>query len=361
MRLNFLFYGVPPRVTFATFALGLTGSLVALALGLPLPMMLGSLVTVAVLSAFGVKLFGHAPKVPEKWRMVLLPLVGVAIGGGVTPDFFAQLLTWWPTVLAVLLYVPLTHLLGYLLYRRVGGLEPTTAYFSSMPGGFVEAMEMGAERGADMPMLSVLQFLRLILCIVLIPVIFSLVAGHAVGSSGGAVLPGSEMALRAVDVGVLLGCAVVGFFGGKALGLPAAVLVGPMVLSGIAHATGLTQSAPPAIVIQITQFVVGTTLGMRFAGFALGRLWQAMKLSFAYILMTLSIAALMGLLLAPLAGQEVSAVILAFAAGGVTEMALVAISLNLSAVYVTLHHVVRIILTVSIALPGYRLLTRKTG
>lgn len=359
MRLSRYLYGHRPAVIAATFSLALAGSLLAMGLGLPLPFMLGSLVSVALAAAFGVRFFQHAPGVPEKWRMVLLPIVGTAIGGSVPADFVAQILQWWPTVLAIFVYVPLSHWLGYQLYRRYGRNDPPTAYFAAMPGGFVEAMEMGQERGADMPMLSILQFLRLILCILLVPIGFSLINGHAVGSSAGVQMPGAAYPLEAFDILVLAVCAVAGFFGGRAIGLPAAVLVGPMVLSGIAHATGLTHAVPPGWLIQLTQFVVGATLGARFAGFALARLWQALKLSLLYITMTLSLALALALLLADAAGQPVSAVVLAFAAGGVTEMALVAISLNLSAVYVTLHHVVRIMLTVFVGRFGWRLISKE--
>ena len=54
-------------------------------------------------------------------------------------------------------------------------------------------------------------------------------------------------------------------------------------------------------------------------------------------------------------GEPVSAVILAFAPGGVSEMSLVALSLHLSAVFVTMHHLVRIILAVMAARLGQRL------
>ena len=47
---------------------------------------------------------------------------------------------------------------------------------------------MGEEAGADVQMLTMLQFLRLILTIVLVPVAFSWMEGHAVGSAGGVAL-----------------------------------------------------------------------------------------------------------------------------------------------------------------------------
>jgi putative tricarboxylic transport membrane protein len=57
-----------------------------------------------------------------------------------------------------------------------------------------------------------------------------------------------------------------------------------------------------------------------------------------------------------LAGEPLSAAFLAFAPGGLAEMSLVALSLNMSVIYVTVHHVLRIVLAISFAKLGQRLL-----
>ena len=48
-----------------------------------------------------------------------------------------------------------------------------------------------------------------------------------------------------------------------------------------------------------------------------------------------------------LAGEPLAAAFLAFAPGGLAEMSLIALSLNMSVIYVTAHHVLRIVLAVS--------------
>ena len=48
-------------------------------------------------------------------------------------------------------------------------------------------------------------------------------------------------------------------------------------------------------------------------------------------------------------GEPPAAVFLAFAPGGLAEMSLIALSLQMSVVYVTAHHVARIVLSVTIA------------
>jgi len=52
-------------------------------------------------------------------------------------------------------------------------------------------------------------------------------------------------------------------------------------------------------------------------------------------------------------GERVEAVVLAFAPGGVVEMSLVAISLEIGVLYVTAHHVARIVLAVLFARLGF--------
>ena len=53
-------------------------------------------------------------------------------------------------------------------------------------------------------------------------------------------------------------------------------------------------------------------------------------------------------------GEPLAAAFLAFAPGGLAEMSLVALSLNMSVIYVTAHHVLRIVLAVSFAKLGKR-------
>ncbi len=351
--------GIPLRVILATFALGGAGGLLAMAAGLPLAVLLGSMVATAVAPMLGLRVFGQRPAVPQKWRFVLVPVIGVAIGAGFPADFLTQARQWWVTMAALVLFIPLAHALGYGLFRRVGKLSPPTAYYAAMPGGFIESLDMGEKAGADMPLLIMLQFLRLILCIVMIPIGFSIAEGHAVGSSAGMVL-GTGAPLTALDVVVMVALAGSGWFIAAKLGMPAAMLSGPLLLSGLAHATGLTEAAPPGWSILVTQWVMGTSLGVRLAGFTKAQAGLAGLLSTLNVSLLLLIALGVALLLTTPVGEPVSAIILAFAPGGVSEMSLVALSLHVSAVYVSIHHIARIVLTVIFARFGQRFITPDT-
>ena len=331
------------------FALGTAGGFTADALGLPLPMLLGSLMVVSAAAILGLRAGGRVLGLPMPIRNGFIPVIGVSIGTAFTPGLLDEALRWWPSFAALLLYIPLAHALSYALTRRIGGLDRATSYYGTMPGGFIESIALGEKAGADGAYLTMLQFLRLILCIVLIPIGFGLVTGHDVGSSTGAVIGGAETVLSPADWAILICAGAAGAWAGHRLRLPAYMVMGPFLLSAVVHGLGWVEGGPPGWLISLTQLVVGTSLGARFAGRAPRILIDGFRLAGINVAAMLVLSAVFAAALHGLVGERWEAVFLAFAPGGLAEMALVALSLEMSVIYVTVHHVLRIILAVLLA------------
>ena len=332
----------PARLAWA-FAIGIAGGLAAIAIGAPLPWLLGSVVSVGFAAMFT----QLRPKVPHNLRTWFVPVIGVAIGAAFTPEILADFGRWWPSLAALCVFIPAAHMCCFWALRR-GGLDAPTAYWGSVPGGLIESVFLGEEAGADVAILTMLQFLRLILCIMVIPLGFTIATGEAVGSASGAVI-GGETTLTPVDWVILALCGAVGFLGGRRIGLPAAVMTGPLFLSGIAHLAGLVHGAPPNWLISLTQLIIGVSLGCSFAGLAPSLLAATMRMSAVNLVITLGLAGIAAVTLPPLVGEPWEAVVLAYAPGGIAEMSLVALSLEVSILYVTAHHVARIVLAIGAA------------
>ena len=66
---------------------------------------------------------------------------------------------------------------------------------------------------------------------------------------------------------------------GRKLRLPAAIMTGPILLSAVAHLSGLTRTVPPDWAVTLTQLVVGTSLGARFVGLPRRTLLLALRLA----------------------------------------------------------------------------------
>ncbi|MEZ5912566.1 MAG: AbrB family transcriptional regulator [Paracoccaceae bacterium] len=328
--------------------IGAAGGFAARALHLPLPMLLGSLLAVGAVAVAGLKPLGRPVHAPPLLRLFFIPVIGLAIGGTFTPEVLNEAPQWIPSLLALCLFLPIAHAMGYAIFRHAGGLDPATAWFGSVPGGLIESVLMGEEAGADSRMLTMLQFLRLILTIIVVPLAFTLLSGHAVGSAGGASL-GGRAPLGIADVALLAAAGVSGFFIARWLRLPAYAITGPIVMSSLAHLFGLTQAVPPAWMVTATQLVVGTSLGARFAGLPRGAFSTALRLAFLNMLSALALALAFAFALHGLVGERAGAVFLAFAPGGLIEMGLIALSMKISVIYVTGHHVARILLSVTLA------------
>ena len=92
-----------------SLCVGALGGAVAMALNLPLGMLLGSLMAVAVVAVAGWRPFGVAVAVPAPLRFFFVPVIGVSIGGAFTPDSLQDMGRWGPSLLALLLYLPLAQ------------------------------------------------------------------------------------------------------------------------------------------------------------------------------------------------------------------------------------------------------------
>ncbi|MCR8825025.1 AbrB family transcriptional regulator [Pseudosulfitobacter koreensis] len=337
------------RPTGLILLVGALGAALAVWLGTPLPFLLGALITVGAWSIWrsaGVPETAPRP-VLQVLRKASVSLIGVMIGATFSPSLLEQLPQLWLSVLAVVPFVLITHGLSFLIYRRLAKLDRVTAFFAAMPGGLIEAVTLGEAAGADPRLLSTQHFARVVLVIIAVPTVYYLMTGIVVGSAAGQSFDATNAGL--LDLAELALLCVIGVFIGRKFRLPASYMIGPMLLSAIAHGTGFLDVASPVWLLAGAQLVIGAGLGVLFAGSSLRSLARAFGFGCVSVAVMLSVAVGFAALLAPWSSLPLIALIISLAPGGVTEMGLVALSLGISPVAVTVHHLFRITLAVSIA------------
>jgi membrane AbrB-like protein len=335
--------------TGLTLMIGAIGAALAVWLGSPLPYLLGSMIVVgawAVWRSAGVP-DNSARPVLQTLRKACISLIGVMIGATFSPALLEQLPQLWMSVLAVVPFVCATHALSFLIYRRLAGLDRVTAFFAAMPGGLIEAVTLGEAAGADPRLLSTQHFARVVLVIVAIPTAYYLATGVVVGSAAGQSFDSTPAGL--LDMAELAVLCVIGIWLGRTLRLPASYMIGPMLLSAIVHGTGVLDVASPGWLLAAAQLVIGAGLGVLFAGSSLRSLARAFGFGCISVAAMLSVAVAFAAMLAPWSSLPFIALVISLAPGGVTEMGLVALSLGISPVAITVHHLFRIVLAVGIA------------
>lgn len=330
--------------TLALLALAAVNGPLAQAIGLPLPYLLGPLAGSALVATLAPHRLPPGYKFPQFLRLLFLAIIGLMIGAQVTPALYAEVRQFPLSFAAVTVFVGLAHAIGYAILRQVGGYDTTTALYASTPGGLYESIAMGEAAGADMNRLMIQQFLRIVVVVTALPFGLSFWIGAPVGSAGGMTLARADVPWS--DLPLILAAGLGGLALGHLLRLPAGQMTGPMALAAILSLTGWFGFAIPQWLVNLAQIVIGTALGMRFTGLSRALLLRGAGLSLLSVGAMLLLGVLLAVALHQATGEPIDVLVISLAPGGVTEMALVALSLHANPAFVTLHHVYRILLTV---------------
>lgn len=338
------------RAKLMTLAIGIPGGALFWLLNLPLPWMLGAMAATTVAAISGVRV-----SLMPRLRLAFITILGVMLGSAFTPEVVKGIALWLGSFAWLAAYVVIATALIWLYYRRLARYDSVTAYFSAAPGGLNEMILAGGAMGGDERRISMSHATRILIAI------FALSFGYRWFGSYVPVATqtlSSEQAMNALDWLLLTGCGVIGFIVARMLRIPAYALVGPMVLSALVHALGITHSRPPFWLVAAAQVVVGAMVGSRFDGAAPRLVGKALILAVFATAALLVLAALFGEAVEATVGIPFSAALLAFAPGGLAEMSLIALSLDIDAAYVSSHHIVRIFMIVLAAPFLFRLLSR---
>ncbi len=333
--------------TIALLALGGFGGFIASLTLMPLPWMLGALIATAGFTIARPDSLPNTYKFPMLLRMLFIAVIGVMIGAQVTPDLVARAPLMIMSLIGLSIFVPIGFVANLWIFRRLGGYDPATAFFCSAPGGLMESIAMGEARGCDIRLLTLQQFLRIIVVIMIVPMLMSAWIGAPVGSAAGVQITTGVQADMTVQQTVV-GAAVV-FFGlifGLKLKIPAGQLMGPLLIAAAVSLSGLATPQLPEGLLTIAQLVIGTALGSRFTGLKRQMLVRGIALSFASVTAMLLIALAICLVLRSFQPLPFDVLLISFAPGGLIEMSLIALSLNANPALVSLHHMYRILLTV---------------
>ncbi len=342
-----------PRVALA-LAIGTLGGAAAAWAGLPLAWMIGAMLatTAASIAGLPIAMWGAL-------RTFMVIVLGVMLGSSFSPAILARLDEWAVSLAMLLVYTGGGGAAGYLYFRRVAGYDRVTAYFSGTPGGLTEMVLAGADLGGDARVISMTHAARILMVVLALPFAFQLLAGY--DPTGRPAIGGALSEIAPPDLAILAACGLAGFLAARALRLPAAAVVGPMILSAAVHLAGWTAAKPPAELVAAAQVVVGTASGCRFAGTGLGLIARTIKAAAGGTLVLMAVTLAIAFLLHAATGLPTSALILAFAPGGLAEMSLIALALSMDAAFVATHHIVRIFLVVVFAPQLFRLLGRRAA
>jgi hypothetical protein len=339
----------------AVVAAGAAAALLFTVVGLPSPALFGGLLAGLVRALA----FRRRIAVPTPAMAAAQAVVGVSMGSLVDLGTLRALATDWLPVVLVTLGTLLLSLLAGLVLRLQPGINPVTGAFALIAGGASGIIVMARELGADERMVAVLQYLRVLLIVVLMPVVATGLYGASPGSGAGAGAHGPGWL-----VGLLftLGCGVVGLVVGRWLRLPVAALLGPMVLAAVVDLSGLGHGAQVPDAVGVAAFlVIGLQVGVSFTRESLATIGRALPLALGVILGLIVASAGLGAVLAAATGASALDGYLATTPGGLYAVLATATDSGADATFVLAVQVLRLFVMLLSAPLVARVLRRSGG
>jgi uncharacterized protein len=317
--------------------IGTAGGFVFDWLRMPLAWMLGACVFSTVAAFAGLRIGMRV-----RLRQGMIIIMGVLLGSGFTPELVQQL-GKWAVSLCVLTGMTMTGAtLGYFWFRRLTQWDKVTCYFAAMPGGLNDMTIMGGAMGGQERAIALAHALRILTVVLTIPIWYRLVSG---AQTSVLTMPHpTNNDWR--DWGVLIACGIIGAVVGRLLRLPASFMMGPMLMSAIAHLAGFTNSKPPGEVVAAAQVVVGCAIGCRFVGAAIDQLHREIGASVGAAILLIGCAVAFAEITYTLTGLNLDATVLSYAPGGFAEMSLIGLALGVEVAMVATHHLFRLFLII---------------
>ncbi len=333
------------RAVAVTYGAGAAAAVLAGALRLPLPSLLGPLLATGAASALG----RPRPVLPGA-RQAGQAVVGATLGLYFTAEVLGVLGAALPWMAAAAAAALGTGIAGARLLRRRAELDPATAFYASVPGGAAEMAVFGERDGGDPAVIALCQSLRIAAVVSLLPL--ALAVAGARGDDAWAPVarqgfPGGPSTLALLGLSAALALRVVR--------VPNGWLFGPLAASAWLTASGIGAPALPRLLVDAAQVAIGCALGSLFRRELLRDarvLLPAIALGIAQGLLLLGAFAVA---LARGTGRPLPTLLLATAPGGIAEMCLTARTLRLGVPLVTAFHVVRIVAQLTLAPATFRL------
>jgi len=342
---------LPDVVLWAiTLAIGAGGGFALDLLHVPLAWLLGSLGAVAAAGLLG----GYELSVPPGGRQLGQLLLGTAIGLTFTPQVAEIVAGYAPVMVLGALLSILYGVAAAWSLRRTAKVDDATAFFSSVPGGVAEMSILAERHGGHTAPVSLAQSLRILCVVVTIPPMITMLGLTGVDPFQPSTLGFDPMGFAAL--------VTLAFAGGGLLAwrrIPNAWLLGPMAVAVLVTVSESHLSAMPGGLLNLSQVLIGSTLGLRYRR---DRLLSLRKFLAPAVLSTIVLVGLnvaTGALIGLAVGLPIPTMALAVSPGGMAEMSITAKVLHLGVPVVSAFHVVRIFLVIGFSEMVFRKLFRR--
>ena len=301
---------------------------------IPLAWMIGPMIAVSIAALNGLKIY-----MPRLALSSILIILGLHIGNYIDQSLLGQMVGWIWTTIIMFGYIIVSIVIVSKYLQKFSGYKEKTSIFSAAPGALGPLMILAEYEKSDLSQVATAHLIRLIIIITVFPfIIVNLSATESLEMEKFDYMSQNHWYL----VLLIIVSIIFIFFFDKAK-IPAALLSGTLVASGILQILDIASYKLPDSSINFCLLILGASVGCRFANKTVR---EVATNSFHGLVATLLLV-ILGLIAAFIATFFVDnnflTLILSFCPGGIYEVAVIAIAFDLEPDFVAFHHIIRLL------------------
>ena len=316
---------------------------------IPLAWMIGPMIAVSVAALNGFKIF-----MPRLALSSILIVLGLHIGNYIDQNLLNQMVNWIWTTIIMFGYIIVSILIVSKYLQKFSGYKQKTSIFSAAPGALGPLLILAEYEKSDLSQVATAHLIRLIIIITLFPFIIVSLSDSDILE----IQKFNYMAQNHWDLVILIIASIIFIFFFDKAKVPAALLSGTLVASGILQIFDIASYKLPDASINFCLLILGASVGCRFANKTVK---EVANNSFHGLVATILLV-LLGLVAAFIATFFVDnnflTLVLSFCPGGIYEVAVIAIAFDLEPDFVAFHHIIRLLFILFIVPVAIRLIEK---
>jgi len=326
------------------------GALIADYFDVPLAWFLGPMIVTSAVSLGGIK-----TKMPRLVLNGVLIVLGLYIGNYIDQSLFSQIHQWVWTSLIMLAYIVVSVLLVSKYLQKFSGYEEKTSIFSAAPGALGPLLILAEDQKSDLSHVATSHLIRLIIIITVFPFVVNSFYDQENIKLVETIIEDQNIS----NLFILLALSILLIIIFDKLKVPAALLAGTLVASGLLQITEVASYKLSSNIIDYCLLILGSSVGCRFANKTFNEIAKNALHSFVATFFLV----LLGIVAALVAGFVIDknffTLLLSYCPGGIYEVAVIAIFFDLDPEFVSFHHIIRLLIILFIVPIILRIITKK--
>ena len=329
--------------------ISIPSAVIAEYLNIPLAWMIGPMIATSIAALNGLQVL-----MPKLALSSILIILGLHIGNYIDQNLLNQMFNWIWTTIIMFFYIVVSILIVSKYLQKFSGYNQKTSIFSAAPGALGPLLILAEYEKSDLSQVATAHLIRLIIIITVFP--FLIVS----------LSPTELLEVEKFDYGsqnhweliLLIFVSLIFIFFFDKIKIPAALLSGSLVASGILQIFDIASYKLPDASINFCLLILGASVGCRFAN----KTFKEIANNSFHGLVATILLVILGLIAAFIATFFVDtnflSLILSFCPGGIYEVAVIAIAFDLEPDFVAFHHIIRLLFILFIVPVILRLLEK---